>query len=237
MPKSVKYNYVQTTNADYIDHLSYLSEAYISSKSIKVVKLPSASKEYLERIYWKIIKNNELFFEKKYAPKFYIIKERVPFYFSLPGGHLFFSTGIISKYFKNEHLFLSAITLETIRTNKGIYKKRILIPTGSISTEKILSLTRLPLDKKLSLNKWTFYAMKRSGFDPFALLIWIQTQNKNTLDFNMQQGDTRSLSREEFLFKNFIAKEGIQNIKNRSAVNSSKGFYKLTSFIKRRSHE
>jgi len=235
--KSIRYNYEKMATNDYVEHFSSLAKIYISSPEINEVKLPHSSIKYLARQYWKLLNNNELFFEQKYAPEFHIIKHQSPFYFSLPGGHIFFSSALIIKYFKNENVFLSALALEAIRTNKSLYKKRVVIPTGALNTEKMLSLAKLPVEKRIEINKWVFYAMKRSGFDPFALLIWIQTQNKNSLDFRLQQGDLRSVSREEFLLKSFIAKEGIINKNSRAASNSSKEFYKFTSFIKGKNNE
>ena len=101
------------------------------------------------------------------------------------------------------------------------------------STEQILSLVQVPKEVKYNLNKWTFYSLKRAGFDPYAYLIWLQTQNKNSLDFRLILGGLSDITREEYLFKSFIAQTGYQKDGQEAEIRSSKRFYKFLSFIRR----
>lgn len=222
-------------NVDYVDQLSALSSGYITSPGIEVVSLSNLSKSYLQSIYTKIVNNNELLFKKKHDLEFYIIKNKTPFFFSLPKGKFFFSSGLFLRYLKNEELFVSSFSYEIIKSLNNIYNKKLIVPIGFLRTERILGITRISLEEKMEINKWSFFAMKRAGYDAFAILNWIQTQNKNTLDFTVQHGDARKITREEFLFKNFIVNEGGENEKPFELVNSSKGFYKLIKDIRSKS--
>lgn len=214
--------------------MNSLAFDYINNSGLRIIKLNKRSKRYLNGLYKKILLNNELLLNSKVVPKFYVIIENHPFYSSLPGGHFFFSLGLITKYFKYENLLVAALTSEIIKVHRDLYKKRIIVPIGHIRTERILALNRIPLDVKTELNKWTFYAMRRTGFDSFSCLIWLQIQNKNALDFTLQLGDSKNISQEEFLFKNFIIKEGSGERDNKRAEsNSSKSFYRFINFIKR----
>jgi hypothetical protein len=74
--------------------------------------------------------------------------------------------------------------------------------------------------------------LKRAGFDASVTLNWIQVQNRNVLDFAALLGDTTSISREEHLLKNFMAKEGVSNIEKKTIeANSSREFYQLLNQI------
>jgi hypothetical protein len=76
--------------------------------------------------------------------------------------------------------------------------------------------------------------MRRAKRDASAYLNWLQTQNKNTLDFSMQLGDARSISREEFMFKNFLVSEGQVGFDGLEfEENSSPGFYVLLRELER----
>ena len=218
------------SNDDYINHLDTIAKDYVTFSKDKVFRLYGQKEAYLLEIYNHILKNNELLLKTRLQPKFYVVKDKIPFCFSLPRGHFFFSWGLIANYFKHEGLLLSAFAFEIVKNHLHLYEKKLIVPIGYLETEKILSLTRISLDIKMEINRWTFYAMRRSGLDGFVYLLWVQLQNKNALDFTLQLGDLRNISREEFLFKNFIVKE-IYNDKNidEFEINSSSQFY---SFVK-----
>lgn len=213
---------------DYIDHLASLAADYIDSPEVHRVNLSKESQDYLDELYKKIVRNNELVFSKEKRPRFYIIKDQTPFYFSLPKAQFFFSSSLIKRYFRNEELLVACLTHEIFKSHRAIYQKNTVIPLGHMETQRMLALTRVPVDVKVELNKLSFYAMRRAQRDASAYLNWLQTQNKNTLDFAMQLGDSRSISREEFMFKNFLVLEGQEGLEGSDfEENSSPGFYVL----------
>lgn len=217
---------------DYFDHLESLGHDYLKSPGIRTVKLSVRSSDYLHDIYERLVRNSELIFDRKETPQFHIVENKAPFYFSLPGSQFFLSSGLMSKYLKNEQLLVAALAHEIIKSQKGLYEKRVLVPVGFLTTEKALSMARIPLSVKAEVNKWTYYMLRRAGFDSSAYLNWLQTQNKNTLDFTLQYGDTRTISREEFLYKNFLVSQGFSDREEAYLVNSSNGFYRLQKEIK-----
>lgn len=214
---------------DYIDHFEKLSKDYLETPDIQEVKLSRRSRRYLEALYMRIVINNELILKKKIKPQFHIIKSNLPFYFSLPNGSFFLSDTLLKKYVKSENLLVSLLANEIYRVHKLIYEKKVFIPVGFFSTKKMLTIHRLPLKIKMESLKWTYFILKRSGFDPYSVLSWLQIQNKSTVEFSMQSGTSQAETREEFLFKNFLA-EGVgkkQNVNENQEANSSKGFYAL----------
>ena len=224
---------------DYVDHLKYLGREYLRSREKgEVVKISKDGQEYLRSIFRRLLNNNEIllakFRERKKQPEFFIIRSETPFYFSVPDAKFFFSSGLIRKYIKNEEMLVSVMAFETVKSVRHIYEKQILIPIGHMGTDRILATTRIPLQTKMEVHKWAYYIMKRSGYDASAYLNWLQTQNKNTVDFILQVGDTRIMSREEFLFKNFIVSQGGFEDRPQNISNSSKDFYKLQKELKTR---
>jgi hypothetical protein len=216
----------QTQNRDYVDHLEFLSSGLLKNKNIKFRTLSKSNESYLESIFTRIVANNELLVPSKPTPKFYLVEEKIPFIFSLPGYQFFFSTGLIKKYFKNESLLVSALCFEIIRSGRNMYEAKRVYPIGYREVPQMLSLTRLSLESRIEIYKWTYFALKRAEYDATALLNWIQTQNKNTLDFSWQIRDPRGVSREEFLFKNFLVSQGLDRAEQTEA-NSSRNFYKF----------
>jgi hypothetical protein len=205
---------------DYINHFEHLAKDYLKSPK---------NQDYLKEIYKRIVVNNELILKKDINPTFHIIKSPLPFYFSLPSGRFFFSDTLIKKYLKSENLFVSLIATEIYRVHKELYEKKILIPVGYLNTKKMLSLYKLPIDVRVESLKWTYFLLKRSGYDPYAVLNWLQMQNKNSLEFSIQLGTSHARIREEFLFKSFLALEvGKKQVDSESTeTNSSQGFYRL----------
>ena len=224
------YNHYE--NSDYIDHLNSLKVPYLESTEIKRMNLKSSSEKFLAEIASKILKKNELFFVSQVNPEFYIIENDAPFHFSLPGMKIFISSGLIKKYIKSEKLLYCLITFELIRSEKNIYKKNIIIPTGFISTRRMLSLLRLNIQEKVEIHKWAFYILKRVGIDTDNYLSWLQIQNRNSVDFSLQLGDISSISREESLFKAFIIKNTQKKIA-RQHEGSSRDFYRFVKNLKR----
>lgn len=214
---------------DYVDHFEHLAKDYLKSPKVKERKISLLNQIYLENIYKRIVINNELVLKKNIFPKFHIIRSDLPFYFSLPSGRFFMSDTLIKKYLKSENLFVSLLANEIYRVHKNLYEKKILIPVGYLSTKKMLSLYRLPLPVRVESLKWSYFLLKRSGYDPYSVLSWIQTQNKNSLEFSVQLGSSQKQTREEFLFKSFLAQEvGRKQTENENAEkNSSRGFYQL----------
>lgn len=212
-------------NKDYSNHLMNLEKSLRNNPKIGYKKVSSRGKRYLREIFLRIQANNELLISKG-IPNFIFINDRTPYIFSLPGFKIFISTGLLRRYLKNESLLISALVYHFIKSSRNLYPKKLVIPTGVIEIPEILSLTRLPLSKKVEIYKWSYFALKRAEYDGSSILNWIQTQNKNTLDFSWLTGDTRGASREEFLFKSFLVSQGIDNT-SFNERNSSTGFYYL----------
>ena len=220
---------------DYVDHLSMVGADYINSLNIRFINLDKKSKVYLEKLYDKIISNESLLLVRNIQPRFYIVDDGRAFFFSLPGGSFFFSLGLFAKYFKNEETFVSAFVYEVIKSNQKIYKKGIVVPTGYLKTEKMLELARIPVKVKAKINEWCYFVMKEVNYDPAGILNWIQIQNRNYLDFILQNGKTQQISEEESLFKQFIVDRGINLGKiDRKSEKSLQGFYHLINYVKKR---
>lgn len=211
---------------DYVEHLAYLSKEITQNRQIKILKLSRKNEEYLTSIFRRVVANNELLVPSEPSPKFFLIKEKIPFIFSLPRYQFYISTGLIKKYFKNEALLVSALCFEIIKSGRNLYSAQRVYPIGFREIPQILALTKVETEIKLEIYKWTYFALRRAEYDATALLNWIQTQNKNTLDFSWQINDPRGVSREEFLFKNFLVTQGLNKIKS-PEVNSSKHFYRF----------
>jgi hypothetical protein len=99
----------------------------------------------------------------------------------------------------------------------------------------ILNLQGLKPETKYQINEWSYFVLKRSPASiASAYLNWIQVQNRNTLDFSLFLGDAISISKEEQLFKNFMAKQGVASVEKKiNEANSSRAFYKLFNNIAR----
>lgn len=218
---------------DYHAHLEYLGAVYLQSPGVSTLRMSDRSQQYLLSVYRNLVENNEILLSEYEEPRFFLIDSATPFYFSLPGSQFFFSSGLLDKYLRNEDLLVSMLAHEVVKSIRGIYNKRTLVPVGYIGTERILQMTRVGLPIKMEVNKWSYFVMRRAGYDPSAYLNWLQTQNKNTLDFTMQLGDTRTISREEFLFKNFMVSEDTQEGFGILPSNSSQEFYYFLNDLRR----
>lgn len=220
--------------ADYIDHLKAFENFYVNSEGVEIRKLRKSEQKYLQSIANDIISNNELFFTSKHEPRFWVVESNSPFHFSLPGMKIFVSSGLISKYIKNEKLLYSVLAYELIRSEKNIYKKLQIVPTGYLPTSRILSILRINTNDKVETHKWAYYTLKRVGIDTDIYLSWLQIQNRNSADFALQLGDTGSISREESLFKAFVIENaGAKKSGQSKYERSSKEFYAFVNRIKR----
>lgn len=225
-------SYQRFEKSDYISHMKNFENLYLNHEGIKTVKLSTQSKRYLSGIADIIIKKNELFFTQEGETNFHVIKSNTPFHFSLPGRKIFFSSSLIEKYINNETMLFCMLVYELIRSEKSLYEKQIIIPAGTLSTSRILSLLRLDIANKVEVHKWAFYILKRVGIDTDSYLSWLQIKNRNSLDFSMQIGDVQSISREEALFKSFLIQEVKNTRKNLKYKGSSRDFYTFVRNIK-----
>ena len=220
---------------DYIDHLAAMGMDYIGSFNIGFVKLDKKSIRYLQKLHNKIILNKSIVLNRNIQPRFYIVDDQRIFFFSLPGGSFFFSSGLFVKYFRNEETLVSALVHEIIKSNRKIYKKTIIVPTGYLETEKMLELTRIPVEVKAKINEWSYFVMKEINYDPAGILHWIQIQNRNYSDFILQNGKAEKVSEEESLFKQFIVERGISLGKiDRKSEKSLREFYHLINYVKKK---
>ena len=221
---------------DFKAHLSHLGRDFVASGGVEVVGLSRRDRRYLEGMVDRLLENNQIIYGDKPPLHFYVIKSRIPFYFSLPGGYYFYSTGIFKKYIQNggEGLLSAIIAIQTFRIMKSVYEKKTVVPTGSIGLDRMLSLTRISLKDRNEVNKWGYLTLKRANFDPTSILNWIQLRNKNILDFTLMDGEVSVVSREEFAFKNFLATVSDSSDMVKLGVSSPK-FYRLVRNIGRRS--
>ena len=230
--KSSSYVVSEPTEKDYAEHLASMGADFLNSNDIHEIKLKLESFQFLEQIYERIITNNEIFLSHQFKPQFHVILNKTPFIFSLPHAQFFFSSGLIEKYLKSEDLFVAAMASEIIKSNRNIYEKKMMIPLGFYSLEKMIQIARLKPETKYQINEWTYIILKRSGYEPTAFLNWIQVQNRNTLDFSIHLGDSIGISKEEYVFKNFMTRQGVVGVEKKiNEANSSKAFYKLLNNI------
>lgn len=221
--------------ADYLAHIESLGQAYRSSGSVKLLPLNKQAKNYLNKIYQRVVNNNELLLKQEFTPSFYIVKDETPFIFSLPKAQFYLSTGVIQRYLRNESILVAALTYEIIKTQHQLYPRKRIVPIGHLTTERILSLTRIPLEVRLEVDRWCFYALERAGYDSYAFMLWIQMQNKNALDFTLHYGDARGISREEFMIKSLLVKERNDDVfEEGEQYQSSNDFYLFTQNIKQK---
>ncbi len=216
------------------NHMQYLGTDYLNSLGKNgLIRLSKESKKYLLEMHHRIVSNNELVFPESSQPSFYIIDQGAPFHFSLPGGHYFISQGLLKKYLANEDLLAAVLAIEIFRSEKNIYEKKVIVPIGNYETQKMLSVVRLPVGTRGEINKWAYLLMKRSSYDPGALLNLIQLKNKNAIDFAATVGNISTISREEFNYKNFLSRTPAENNIAVLEKNSARGFYSLRNDIMR----
>ena len=226
------------TEQDYVKHYIYLGESYLNSSDVHIVTLTKQSKEYILKIFQRLVQNNELILSNANDINFYIINNPTPFLFSLPGNNYFYSSGLFLKHMKSEELFIATFAAEILKSQKNVFEKKIFIPLGFMTTEKMLQLTRLKPEYKKRINEWSFQILKRAGYDGTAYLNWIQVQNRNSIDFALYLGETNSIMNEEQMFKNFISSQGIMSVEKKlNESNSSKEYYSLIKEVDKGNNE
>lgn len=223
--------YQEMSPTDFADHLSSLKKPFLENTGVRSYRLGKGAQTYLDSLANDIIGNNEIFFHHLKSAKVTILDIEAPLHLSLPKGELFLSKGLLAKYIKHESMLVCVLSYELVRSEKLLYPKETIVPTGNVPLERIISLNRLTLDETMDVHKWAFHLTIRSGYDGEYYLSWLQTQNRNTADFIMQVGDANQINREESLFKAFLIKHSVEDnvVTNR---NSSKSFYSFLNGIR-----
>ncbi len=224
---------IKTEESDFVTHYEKIGRGFIKNSDKKVSRLSRYLENYLKKISQKVIDSNSSFFKNRNIElKFYLIQEKKPIHFSLPSGEIFLSSGLIKKYVEHESNLISVLTFELIKIDRKVYPRNFTIPKGYTSLPFFLSILRVPLEDKIEVHKWSYYLLKRSGFDENGYLIWIQTQNRNYLDFSLHLGDHSSIFKEESELKNFIVENYGQNFDLSIEFNSSKMFYEFIAMLR-----
>ena len=109
---------------DYVDQLASTGTDYLSYEENKTIKLKQETIDFLSSIYERIVSNNQLILNIGEKPKFYFVRHKSPFLFSLPKSQFFFSTALIERYLKSEELLVAAFAAEIIRSHRFIYEKK-----------------------------------------------------------------------------------------------------------------
>jgi hypothetical protein len=226
--------YEKYETEDFSSHLASFERSFLNTPEIKELKLREYRSKYIYDLINKIINKNKIFFSKKTRPKFFIIKDDTPYHFSLPNRKIFLSSGLFKKYVQNESLLICVLTFELIRTEKEIYKKTMIIPTGNLDSKRLLPLLRLNALQKMKIHKWAFRLLKKLEIDSDTYLSWLQIQNRNSIDFSMQLGDINVISREEALFKEFVI-ENSRGERKRKYKRSTKAFYSFLRYVRNNS--
>lgn len=228
--------YAEYEASDYIRHLAAFEGTFLRSRVDRELRLQGRAKEYLDSLAATILQNNELFFEGNEKPRIHVVRDEIPYHFSLPGKVIFVSTALVNKYVKHESILASIICYELIRSEKNLYNRSLIVPVGYMPLTRILGFNRLDADEKLEIHKWAYYSIRRAGYDGEYYLSWLQTINRNTADFMPLIGDASSISREEAMFKAFmIRRSKLEDGATYSRRDSSKEFYQFLFFIKDKS--
>lgn len=226
---------VEFSETDYVDHLSSLERSFLESNKNIIFRIQGAEKNFLLGIVNNIIASNETFLKKRnFNFELFIISDDSPFYFSLPGPHIYLSRGLIEKYIKSEKSLVATIAFEIVKSVNSLYRKNMLVPTGNISVKRIMSLVEIHSEFNIEIAKWTYVVLKRSGHDPISFLNLLQMENKNSADFSSMYSELRHIPEIEFAYKKFlIEKEKGSGLAEEDGKNSSPAFYKLIETAKR----
>ncbi len=190
---------------DYESHYSSIAANFVRNNKRYILPSSRSSKRYLKRIAAKVFTNNEGILKADSELKFYWLKDKRPIVFSLPGGYIFMSDGLLRNYVRNEDVFISIVTYEILKSHLTIYKKQIMIPFKDVDLKTVLKLSDIDLITRNKMNILTYEVLKRSGYDPEARLLWIQLLNKNSIDFSLLYDNPSILPKEEYLFKNYVS--------------------------------
>lgn len=225
-----KEHLVSMSMQDYADHLGGVKDSFINTPGNKIIKLGFTQK-YLQNLSQEILTKNEIFFKRIKQVEVIILDRMEPLHFSLPGGFVFLTSGLILKHIKHESMLASIISFELVRNELLLYPQKTLVPTGFITIERLMALNRLTLEEKMEVHKWAHYLTIRSGYDGEYYLSWLQVQNRNTADFILQVGDPNQINSEESLFKAYLIKNKITEDLTLKK-NSSKEFYMFINNLK-----
>ena len=226
-------NNLTLKSRDYAKNLESIAEIFNKKHRGNLHEIQFEKSRYLRDVLNKIYNNNETLLSRVPKHKLFIINDKRSFYFSFPGNNYYFSTALMDKYLKSEELFLTILIGEIVRNNFLIYEKKKLIPFNEIDVNELVSLTYISLESRARINNITYEVMSRSGYDPEVSLLWLQIKNRNTAEFDLLYDNSNSISKEEYLLKNYI-------VKRKSAKhelydkNSSKNFYRFKALLARR---
>jgi hypothetical protein len=200
-------NYEEYTTNEHKYLLEYFSRQFLKDYKNHIKKINDPrSLIFLKKIYKELVTNNELILRKERQFSFYIVDTNDPVYFSIPPESYFFSKGLFQHYLNNEETFISLWAREIIKNHSYLYQKNLLGPGRVISLGDMIEINRIPINYTKKLNELTFYAIKRMARDPFALLNWLQIQNKSFYQFRVMYPDQRAIAEEELVFKRFLSK-------------------------------
>jgi hypothetical protein len=219
------------SSTDYADHLASLKKSFLTTSEIRPIILNRTVEKYLKNLVERIINNNEIFFKSLESGEVTILNLEMPLHFSLAKGEIFLTKGLVNKYLKHESMLVGILAYELVRSERLLYPKETLVPTGYIPIERMISLNKIGLLEKMEVHKWAYHLTIRSGFDGEYYLSWLQMQNRNTAEFIMQVGDANQINQEESLFKAFLIKHPIEDNTNTQKT-SSKNFYNLVNSIR-----
>ncbi|MBY0517772.1 MAG: hypothetical protein K2P81_12755 [Bacteriovoracaceae bacterium] len=225
--------YATTEQEDFINQLKSFEKIFLSTNGVQEIMLRGKARDYIENLSLVILQNNELFFSNAKKPTIHVIKSAIPFHFSLPGGIVFLSNSLINKYIKHEAILASILAFEFVRSEKQLYGKNYIIPTGYLSLDRVLGINRIASAEKSEIHKWAYYTIRRAGFDGAYYLSWLQTMNRNTADFIPLLGEAGSISREEAMFKAFLIRRSkLEDERAFARRESSKDFYQFLFYVK-----
>ncbi len=89
----------------------------------------------------------------------------------------------------------------------------------------------IPAKERVEIDKWSYYLLKRSGFQEDAVLSLLQLNVDNRELLKHQYKEASDVELEEELFKNFLVSSR-ENSTRQSIDNSSTSFYSLMKEIK-----
>lgn len=215
---------------DYLLSLENLAKNFNKINTDKIKIFDEKNNIYVKKMRERIYRKNEILLTDSNSIKIVIVKSNKIFYFSTPGGFIYLSSELVKRYLKSESLFVALVLNELIKSKLGIYNKNLTIPRENYTEEELIRLTRISLEERTKLNQLVYEVMKRSGYDPGAKLLWLQVQNRNSIDFYRMYENTTDTIREEFYMKNYIVSQG--NTSFEYETNSSKEYYQFRNLVR-----
>ena len=220
------------TSKDYLSHLEFIGRDFKKSHRGQIVFLSGTSKLYLEKLMKKLKRGGGVLFSQFHIGEIVVLRNGIPFHFSMPNGRIFLSQSLLERYINNEGLLASVLVIEMIKSHKSIFKKNTLIPKGFVSLDDLDIFLRIDLNTRTEINKWATYVLLKSGFDPLSILRLLQIKNKNFLDFFNDPIYEKHASAEEVRLKNFFVQEKMLENIDKFQQGSSKFFRIFINEIK-----